>query len=89
MKWLRREINESPAYRKAKRRLETVSSEEILRYVDNTHSALGQTVAQTRKSLNGSKTEEALTLLKELDTGADTIRAAVSVLLSRNEKVTV
>lgn len=89
MKWLRRETHESPAYRKAKRRLETVSSEEILRYVDNTHSALGQTVAQTRKSLNGSKTEEALTLLKELDTGADTIRAAVSVLLSRNEKVTV
>ncbi len=89
MIWRRKETHESPVYRKAKRRLETVSSEEILRYVDNTHSALGQTVAQTRKSLNGSKTEEALALLKELDTGADTIRAAVSVLLSRNEKVTV
>lgn len=57
--------------------------------MDNTHSALGQTVAQTRKSLNGSKSDEALALLEELDTGADTIRAAVSVLLSRNEKVTV
>ncbi|WPH58291.1 hypothetical protein SEA_LUCKYSOCKE_68 [Streptomyces phage LuckySocke] len=50
---------------------------------------MGQTVAQTRKSLNGSKSDEALALLQELDTGADTIRAAVSVLLSRNEKVTV
>lgn len=83
MKWLTRQTQESPTYRKAKRRLETVSSEEILRYLDNTHSALGQTVAETRKSLHGSKTEEALALLTELDTGADTIKAAVSVLLSR------
>lgn len=52
--------------------------------MDNTHSALGQTVAQTRKSLHGSKTEEAHALLTELDTGADTIRAAVSVLLDRS-----
>lgn len=89
MNWLRRDPVESAAYRKAKRRLETVSSEEILRYVDNTHSALGQTVAQTRKSLNGSKTEEAHTLLLELDTGADTIRAAVSVLLSRQKEIAV
>ncbi len=89
MLWSRQTPSESKTYRKAKRRLKTVPSEEILRYVDNTHSALGQTVAQTRKSLNGSKSDEALALLQELDTGADTIRAAVSVLLSRNEKVTV
>ncbi len=84
MFWSRSKPQESAAYRKAKRRLETVPSEEILRYVDNTHSALGQTVAQTRKSLNGSKTEEAHALLQELETGADTIRAAVAVLLDRS-----
>ena len=83
MSWWRRDPVESPAYRKAQRRLETVSSEEILRYVDNTHSALGQTVAQLRKSLHGSKAEEALSLLEELSLGTETIRAAVAVISSR------
>jgi hypothetical protein len=89
MLWSRKPKSESKIYRKAKRRLETVSSEEILRYVDNTHSALGQTVSQIRKSLHGSKTEEALPLIEELSDGSETIRAAASVLLSRNEEVQV
>ncbi len=89
MKFLRREPKESPVYRKAKRRLETVSSEEILRYTDNTHSALGQTVAQIRNSLNNRKAEEAVVLMEELHTGAETIKAAASVLLSRHEEVQV
>ncbi len=83
MKLFQREAIESAVYRKAKRRLETVSSEEILRYVDNTHSVLGQTVAQIRKSLNGSKADEALPLIEDLLNGADTIKAAASVLLNR------
>jgi hypothetical protein len=83
MKLFRKETVESAVYRKAKRRLETVSSEEILRYVDNTHSVLGQTVAQIRKSRNGSKAIEALPLIEDLLTGADTIKAAASVLLDR------
>ena len=83
MFWSRKPKTESATYRKAKRRLETVSSEEVLRYVDNTHSALGQTVAQIRKSLHGSKTEEALPLILELSAGVETINAASSVLLSR------
>lgn len=83
MKLFHREAIESAVYRKAKRRLETVSSEEILRYVDNTHSVLGQTVAQIRKSLNGSKADEALPLIEDLQNGADTIKAAASVLLDR------
>lgn len=89
MNWLRRETSESAAYRKAVRRLETVSSEEILRYVDNTHSALGQTVSEIRKSLSGSKAQEALPLLDVLETGTDTIRAAASVLRSRQKTVDV
>ncbi len=89
MIWRRKDPSESKLYRKAKRRLETVPSEEVLRYVDNTHSALGQTVAQLRKSLHGSKTEEALPLIMELSNGAETIKAAASVLLSRNEEVQV
>lgn len=83
MIWSRKAKSETRTYRKAKRRLETVSSEEVIRYVDNTHSALGQTVAQLRKSLHGSKTEEALPLLLELSAGVETINAAVSVLSSR------
>lgn len=83
MKLFQREAIESATYRKAKRRLETVSSEEVLRYVDNTHSVLGQTVAQIRKSLNGSKADEALPLIEDLQNGADTIKAAASVLLNR------
>jgi len=83
MKLFKREAIESATYRKAKRRLETVSSEEVLRYVDNTHSVLGQTVARIRKSLNGSKAEEALPLIEDLLAGADTIKAAASVLLDR------
>jgi hypothetical protein len=87
MMWSRKPKTESAVYRKAKRRLETVSSEEVLRYVDNTHSALGQTVSEIRKSLHGSKATEALPLIEELLTGTETIKAAASVLLSRNKEV--
>lgn len=79
----RNEKPESKTYTKAKRRLETVPSEEVLRYVDNTHSAIGQTVADLRKSLHNRKAEEALPLLLELEQGAETIRAAVAVLSDR------
>jgi len=81
--WFRSVRQEGLVYTRARRRLETVSSEEVLRYVDNTHAALGQTVAQLRKSLSGNKADEALPLINELWQGTETIRAAADVLKLR------
>lgn len=73
---------ESATYTKARKRLETVPKDEVLRYVDNTHTALGQTVAELRKSLHGHKATEAQALLDELVRGCETMRAAADVLRS-------
>lgn len=71
---------ESKQYTKARKRLETVSKEEVLRYLDNTHSAMGQTVSELRKSLHGHKATEASALLDEVVQGCETMRAASDVL---------
>lgn len=71
---------ESKTYTKARKRLETVSPEDVLRYLDNTHTALGQTVAELRKSLHGHKATEAQALLAEVVQGCETMRAAADVL---------
>lgn len=71
---------ESKQYTKAKKRLETVSKEEVFRYLDTTHMALGQTVSELRKSLHGNKATEASALLAEVVQGCETMRAAADVL---------
>lgn len=71
---------ESKQYTKARKRLETVSKEEVLRYLDTTHSALGQTVSELRKSLHGHKALEAKSLLDEVVQGCEVMRAAADIL---------
>lgn len=43
--------NTHPVYTKARRRLETVSRDEVVRYMDNLHTSLGQYLQDTRKNL--------------------------------------
>lgn len=75
----------SKTYTKAVSRFETVPSDEILRYLDNIHTHMGQLLSDTRKSLTRENPSEALALLADMVDGTDLIRAAADVLRSRKE----
>lgn len=78
-------IPQSKTYTKAVSRFGTVPSDEVMRYLDNIHSHMGQVLSDTRKSLTRDDPSEALELLQDIVDGTDIIRAAADVLRSRKE----
>lgn len=76
---------ESKVYTKARKRLETVPSDDVLRYLDNMHSHLGQLIADTRKSLARDLPNQADELLSDVIDAAEALHAAADVLRGRKE----
>lgn len=75
----------SKIYTKSRKRLETVPSEEVLRYLDNMHTHLGQLIADTRKSLARDLPNQADELLCDVVDATDALQAAADVLRGRKE----
>lgn len=71
--------NTDPVYTKARKRLETVSRDEVFTYLDNLHTHLGQQVQTTRKNL-ARNSDEVLMNCKDIRDAAQAILAAVDVL---------
>lgn len=76
---------QSKVYTKSRARLETVPSDDVLRYLDNLHTHLGQLLTETRKSLARDLPDEADDLLCDVIDSAHAIHAGADVLRSRKE----
>lgn len=63
---------------KVRKRLRQTSTDEIIRWTDNTHTALGQTISNIRKSLTHKN--QALAHIEDLRTGALSLLAAADAL---------
>jgi hypothetical protein len=86
MFWNRQKVPyESKVYTKSRARMETVPSDEILRYMDNLHTHLGQLLTDTRKSLARDLPNEADDLLCDVIDSTHAIHAGADVLRSRKE----
>lgn len=86
MFWNRQKVPyESKVYTKSRKRLETVSSDDVLRYLDNTHTHMGQLIASTRKSLARDLPNEADDLLCDIIDCTHALHAAADVLRGRKE----
>lgn len=72
-------------YTRAVSRFGTVPSDDVVRYLDNAHTHLGQLLSDTRKSLTRDDPSEALELLAEVVDSTEVIRAAADVLRNRKE----
>ncbi|APC46420.1 hypothetical protein HWB05_gp157 [Streptomyces phage BRock] len=74
--------NADPVYTKARRRLETVTSDEVVRYMDNLHTAIGRSVQETRKNLARNSDEVPL-YCNDIRDAAQALLAATDVLKLR------
>lgn len=74
--------NTDPVYTKARRRLETVPRDEVLRYMDNLHTVVGQCLQETRKNL-ARNTDEVFDYCDDIHAASQSMLAAVDVLKLR------
>lgn len=76
--------NTDPVYTKARRRLETVSRDEVIRYMDNLNTSTGQYLQDTRKNLARANpitgADEVKMNCKDIRDAANAMLAAVDVL---------
>lgn len=70
-------------YNRLQARLRKVSTDELIRWVDNTHTAFGQNVQELRKSLARDDTHQALVYTEDIRKGATTLLAAMDILEER------
>jgi len=67
-------------------RLRKTSDTELIRWVDNIHTALGQNVSEMRKSLTPSGKDQALINIEDIRIGATSLLAAMQVIEERITK---
>jgi hypothetical protein len=64
-------------------KLRNTSSGELIRWADNTITAVGTNLRETQKNLNRSDPAQALMHLEDMRTGAVSLLAAIQVLEER------
>ena len=64
-------------------RLRNTSSAELIRWADNTITAVGTNLREAQKNLNRSDSAQALMHLEDMRTGAVSLLAAIQVLEER------
>lgn len=67
-------------------RLRGTTDAELIRWVDNIHTSLGQCISETRKSLTHRNPDQALVYIEDVRTGAISLLAAMQVLEERFEQ---
>lgn len=73
----------SALQQRLRNRLEKVSTDELVRWLDNTHTGMGMNVQELRKSLTHDDKSQALVYVEDMRKGATTILAAMDVLEDR------
>lgn len=68
---------------KLRKRFRTTSTDELIRWLDNTHTAFGQNIQELRKSLSHSDTRQAWLYMEDIRKGATTYLAAMDALEER------
>ena len=68
------------------RRLRSTSDHELIRWVDNIHTGVGQNISEMRKSLTRGNSSEALVYIEDTRTGAVSLLAALKVFEERITK---
>lgn len=66
-----------------KNRFRKVSNDEIIRWVDNTHTAFGQNIQELRKSLSRDDPQQAWVYMEDIRKGATTLLAAMDIIEER------
>jgi hypothetical protein len=65
------------------RRLRSTNNNELVRWVDNTHTGIGRNISEIRKSLSHNDPTEALAYIDDTKVGAVSLLAAMQVLEER------
>lgn len=68
---------------KVLRRLQAVSSGEVVRWTDNIHTGIGRNISEIRKSLTSQQQDQALMYIEDTRNGAVSLLAALQVLEER------
>lgn len=68
---------------KVLRRLQAVSSGEVIRWVDNIHTGIGKNISEIRKGLTSRQQDQALMYIEDTRNGAVSLLAAMDALEER------
>lgn len=66
-----------------RKRFRSTSNDELIRWVDNTHTAFGQNIQELRKSLSHGDARQAWIYMEDIRKGATTYLAAMDALEER------
>lgn len=65
------------------KRLRSTSNDELVRWIDNIHTAIGMNVSEMRKSLTPGTQDQALVNIEDMREGAVSLLAALQVIEER------
>ena len=71
---------------KVLKRLKVITNDELVRWVDNIHTAIGMNVSEMRKNLTPGRQDQVLVNIEDMRTGAVSLLAALQVIEERLTK---
>jgi hypothetical protein len=72
---------------KVLKRLRATTNDELVRWIDNIHTAIGMNVSETRKNLTPGRQDQVLVNIEDMREGAVSLLAALQVIEERLTKL--